>query len=98
MEPICIEVFLGNSIDDSFYLAFISDNDIRKDIIIADKDFSQSKIKVEFLEWPNLHFLTPIKWNDVHIKDNDMLSFESVLTCIGEHIVYKKKQIKGGRH
>ena len=30
MEPICAEVFPGNSIDASSYAAFIRDNDIRR--------------------------------------------------------------------
>ena len=98
MEPICAEVFPGNSIDASSYPAFIRDNDIRKGIIVADKGFPPSKIKAELSERPDLHFLTPIKRNDVRIKDNDMLSFEGLLTGIEGHIVYKKKQIKGGRY
>ena len=98
MEPVCAEVFPGNSIDASSYPAFIRDNDIRKGIIVADKGFPPSKIKAELQERPDLHFLTPIKRNDARISDNDMLSFEGVLTGIAAHIVYKKKQIKGGRY
>ena len=98
MEPICAEVFPGNSIDASSYPAFIRDNDIQKGIIVADKGFPPSKIKAELSERPDLHFLTPIKRNDVRIKDNDMLSFEGVPTGIEGHVVYKKMQIKGGRY
>lgn len=98
MEPVCAEVFPGNSIDASSYPAFIRDNDIRKGIIVADKGFPPSKIKAELEERPDLHFLTPIKRNDVRISGNDMLSFEGVLTGIDAHVVYKKKQIKGGRY
>lgn len=98
MEPVCAEVFPGNSIDASSYPAFIRDNDIRKGIIVADKGFPPSKIKAELEERPDLHFLTPIKRNDVRISDNDMLSFEGVLTGIEAHVVYKKKRIKGGRY
>ena len=98
MEPICAEVFPGNCIDASSYPAFIRDNDIQKGIIVADKGFPPSKIKAELSERPDLHFLTPIKRNDVRIKDNDMLSFEGILTGIEGHVVYKKMQIKGGRY
>lgn len=97
MEPVCAEVFPGNSIDPSSYPAFIRDNDIRKGIIVADKGFPPSKIKDELAKRPELHFLTPIKRNDIRIADNDMLSFEGVLQGIEAHVVYKKKQIKGGR-
>lgn len=97
MEPVCAEVFPGNSIDASSYPAFIRDNDIQKGIIVADKGFPPSKIKAELDARPDLHFLTPIKRNDARISDNNMLAFEGVLTGIEAHVVYKKKQIKGGR-
>ena len=98
MEPLCAEVFPGNCIDASAYATFIRDNDIRKGIIVADKGFPPSRIESELSDRPHLHFLTPIKRNDVRIANNDMLSFEGVLTGIGDHVVYKKKQIKGGRY
>lgn len=98
MEPVCAEVFPGNSIDASSYPAFIRDNDIRRGIIVADKGFPPSKIKEELQERPDLHFLTPIKRNDTRISGNDMLAFEGVLSGIDAHVVYKKKQIKGGRY
>lgn len=97
MEPVCAEIFPGNSIDASSYPAFIRDNDIRKGIIVADKGFPPSRIKEELEKRPDLHFLTPIKRNDVRISDNEMLSFEGVLNGIDAHVLYKKKQIKGGR-
>lgn len=98
MEPVCAEIFPGNSIDASSYPAFIRDNDIRKGIIVADKGFPPSKIKEELRERPELHFLTPIKRNDRRISENDMLSFDGVLTGIDGHVLFKKKQIKGGRY
>ena len=98
MEPICAEVFPGNSVDAASYKAFIHDNDIRKGIIVADKGFPPSQIHEELEERPDLHFLTPIKRNDTRITKNDMLSFDGVLTGVGDHVVYKKKKIKGGRY
>ena len=97
MEPVCAEVFPGNSIDSTSYASFIRDNDIRKGIIVSDKGFPPSKIREELDERPDLHFLTPIKRNDVRIADNDMLSYDGVLSGMSRHILYKKKQIKGGR-
>lgn len=97
MEPICAEVFPGNSTDAASYGAFIRDNDIKKGIIVADKGFPPSSIKNELSERPDLHFLTPIKRNDTRIANNDMLSFEGVLTGVDDHVLYKKKAIKGGR-
>lgn len=98
MEPICAEVFPGNSIDASSYAAFIRDNDIRSGIIVSDKGFPPSQIQKELEERPSLHFLTPIKRNDTRIANNDMLSFEGVLEGVGDHVVYKKCRIKGGRY
>lgn len=98
MEPICAEVFPVNYIDASAYSAFIRDNDIRKGIIIADKGFPPSRIKKELEERPDLHFLTPIKRNDVRIADNNMLEFVGPLDGVAGHILYKKKKIKGGKY
>lgn len=98
MEPVCAEVFPGNSIDASSYAAFIRDNDIRKGIIVSDKGFPPSQIKKELEERPGLHFLTPIKRNDVRIANNDMLSFEDVLSGVDDHVLYKKCPIQGGRY
>ena len=91
MEPICADLFPGNSTDAASYKSFIRDNDIRKGIIVADKGFPPSNIKDELSERPDLHFLTPIKRNDTRIANNDMLSFEGVLTGFDDHVVYKKK-------
>ena len=98
MEPICAEVFPGNSIDASSYVSFIRDNDIRKGIIIADKGFPPSKIEEELQKRPELHFLTPIKRNDARIANNNMLAYDGVLEGIGEHVLYKKCAIRGGRY
>ena len=95
MEPICAEVFPGNSIDASSYASFIRDNDIRRGIIVSDKGFPPSQIKKELEERPDLHFLTPIKRNDVRIANNDMLSFEGVLSGIDDHVLYRKCPIQG---
>ena len=97
MEPVCAEIFPGNSIDASSYAAFIRDNDIRNGIIVSDKGFPPARIMDELKSRPNLHFLTPIKRNDVRIKDNDALNFDGVLEGVNGHILYSKRQIKGGR-
>lgn len=44
MEPVCAQVFPGNSIDASSYPSFIRDNDIRKGIIVADNLHSRQII------------------------------------------------------
>ena len=97
MEPVCAEVFPGNSIDASSYSAFIRDNDIKKGIIVADKGFPPSAIKNELKDRPELHFLTPIKRNDVRIGNNHMLDFEGILAGVGAHVLHKKAAIKDGR-
>lgn len=97
MEPVCAEIFPGNSIDASSYAAFIKDNDIRNGIIVSDKGFPPARIMDELKDRPDLHFLTPIKRNDVRIKDNQALNFDGVLEGVDGHILYSKRKIKGGR-
>jgi hypothetical protein len=98
MEPVCAQIFPGNSIDASSYPAFIRDNDIRKGIIVADKGFPPGRIEELLKERPELHFLTPIKRNDKRIAENSMLAFEEVLEgIIDTRVVCKKRAIAGGR-
>lgn len=74
------------------------DNDIRQGIIIADKGFPPVRIIKELGDRPDLHFLTPIKRNDARITNNAMLTFSGVLEGVGDHVLYKKQAIKGGRY
>lgn len=67
-------------------------------IIVSDKGFPTSQIKKELAEQPDLHFLPPIKRNDVRIVNNGMLSFEGVLSSIDNHVLYRKCPIQGGRY
>ncbi|MDR1314179.1 MAG: transposase, partial [Deltaproteobacteria bacterium] len=67
MEPICAQIFPGNSIGASSYPEFVRDNNIKKGIIVADKGFPPSNIEDVLKERPELHFLTPIKRNDKRI-------------------------------
>jgi len=97
MEPVCAEVFPGNSIDARSYSAFIRNNDIKKGIIVADKGFPPNAIRNELRDRPELHFLTPIKRNDERINGNNMLDFEGVLSGVGAHVLYKKAALKDKR-
>ena len=98
MEPICAEIFPGNSIDASSYPAFIRNNNITKGIIVADKGFPPSRIEGLLKERPQLHFLTPIKRNDKRIVDNGMLVFEEVIEGLMDtRVICKKCALSGGR-
>ena len=94
MEPICAEVFAGNQIDALSFATFIRDHKIQRGIIVADKGFPPAKIQQELADSPDLHYLIPIKRNDVRIKNNGMLSFQGVLSGIDQQISYCKKQIR----
>lgn len=96
MEPICAQVFPGNCIDACAYSKFIQDNDIHKGIIISDKGFPPGRIQKQLEEASDLHFITPIRKNDVRIRNNDMLRYQGPLEGLGKEVWYKKAVIKGG--
>lgn len=96
-EPICAEVFPGNTIDASSYREFIRHNDIRRGIIVADKGVPPSQIAEELGQRPELHFLTPLKRNDKRIANNNLLQFQGLLQGIGEPVLYSKCAINGGK-
>ncbi|MCQ2071399.1 MAG: transposase, partial [archaeon] len=97
-EILFSEVFPGGFIDAAAYSRFVRDNGITRGILITDKGFPPSKLEKEFREFPELHFLTPLKRNDPRIKNNKMMEFEGVLKDTKEGILYKKATIKGGRY
>ena len=43
-----------------------------------------------------LLMLPPIKQNDTRIANSNMLTFEGVLSGVGDHVLYKKREIMGG--
>lgn len=96
-EPICAEVFPGNSTDTASYSAFIRDNNIDKGIIVADKGFPPVKIKEELKERPNLHFLTPVKRNDKRVRKLNMTEYTGVVKGIDKVVACKKADTGGGR-
>ena len=95
--PVCAEVFPGNSIDAVSYRSFIRDNDIQKGILMADKGFPPSQIAQELEQRPGLHFITPIKRNDLRIRKHGMYSFQGVLKNLGRAVLFKKESLRGGR-
>lgn len=97
MEPICAQVFPGNSIDAASYRQFIRTNKITRGIIVADKGFPPKEIAEELKANKNLHFLTPIKRNDVRIKKYEMTQFADALEGFEKTILYKKATIDNGR-
>ena len=98
MEPICCQVFPGNSIDASSYESFIRTNGITRGIIIDDKGFPVNQIRNELKKHEDLHYLTPLKRNDVRIRNNNMSEYDGVLKGISETVFYKKAKIKGGSY
>ena len=97
MEPICAEVFPGNSIDATSYRSFIVDNDIRKGILLDDKGFPAKQIVQELKERPDLHFITPLKRNDARIDAHNMYEFQGVLQNFDKAIFFKKEELRTGR-
>ncbi len=90
MEPLCAQVFPGNSIDASSYRSFVRDNKINKGVIVADKGFPSARIEEDPRQYPDLHFLSPLKRSDKRIVDFDLLNFEGTIKGMKNPILYKK--------
>ena len=96
LEPVCAEVFQGNSIDAHSYSAFIRDNHIERGFILADKGFPHDAAAKEFAEHPELHYLNPLKRNDKLIEKYELLKFEEQLYGIDGLVVCKKVSLPDG--
>jgi len=92
-EPICGQVFPGNSIDAVSYRSFLNDNQIKKGIIIADKGFPPNNIREELKANPELHYLTPVKRNDKRIGEQSLLDFDGILGKQTYNIQFSKRKI-----
>lgn len=90
MEPICAQVFPGNSIDAVSYRSFVHDNGLKRGIIISDKGFPPNEIRDILFKNPLLHYLTPIKRNDERINKFCLTNYDGVLTGVDRIIQYKK--------
>lgn len=98
MEPLCAQVFPGNCIDAAAYREFITENKIEKGIIIADKGFPPSQIAKELKAHPQLHFLTPVKRNNINIKKLGLLDFDGTFQGVHSQILYSKRKSGSGRY
>ncbi len=96
LEPVCAEVFQGNSIDAAFCSAFLRDNKITKGIVLTYKGFPVSAAKEVLAKNKDLHYLTPIRRNDKRIEHCDMLDFNEQLYGIDGEVVCKKLQLEDG--
>lgn len=97
-EPLCVQVFPGNTIDSNSFATFIAENNIEEGIVVADKALIVRYIEETLKARPNLHFMSPIKRNDRRILENDMLSFNEVLTGTDKSVVGKKVALENGRY
>ena len=97
-EPVCATVYPGNVIDQSAFSSFVRDNSIDRGILVADKGFHISKIRKELAERPDLHYLAPLRRNDLRIKRHEMTKWEGILPGIEGEVLFKKVQTPDGRY
>ncbi|MCD8338779.1 MAG: transposase [Burkholderiales bacterium] len=96
-EPACAEVFPGNCPDVSAVRSFVEHNGIKSGIIIADKGFSPSKVLELHRQFPNLHFLIPLKRNSDYVKEYHLLDFSESDRTLGKSgALYKTAKTTDG--
>lgn len=79
MEPVCSKCYPGNMLDVTSYEDFISQNNITKGIIVADKGFPSSAAEQHFCAHKDLHYLNPVKRNSKFIETHNLLTFDKLL-------------------
>lgn len=94
MEPISSAVYPGNCVDAVAYRSFLHTSHITKGLLITDKGFTPNNIRKELDEYPDLHYLTPVKRNDARVNLYNMLSFDGVLKNMDRSIQFKVTQTK----
>lgn len=96
-EPVCATVYPGNVIDQSAFSSFVRDNRIDRGIVVADKGFPITKIRKELKERPDLHYLAPLRRNDIRIKTYGMTAFEGILKGVDGEVLFKKVRMPDGK-
>ncbi len=96
-EPICSQVFPGNMLDLKAAKSFIETNNITKGTLVADKGFSVKEFQNAFKDNPELHFVIPLKNNDIRIRDYNMLERKEAFYFIREAVYGKKVKIAENR-
>ena len=94
MEPISCAVYPGNCVDAVAYRSFLHTSHITKGLLITDKAFTPNNIRKELDEYPDLHYLTPVKRNDAQVTLYNMLSFDGVFKNMDRSIQFKVTQAK----
>ena len=94
MEPISCAVYPGNCVDAVAYRSFLHTSHITKGLLITDKAFTPNNIRKELDEYPDLHYLTPVKRNDARVTLYSMLSFDGVFKNMDRSIQFKVTQAK----
>lgn len=69
---------------------FLSENKVKKGIIVGDKGFPESAVHDYFEQNPELHYLNPGKRNSKLIGRHKMLDFTAILPRY-EGITFRKK-------
>jgi len=78
-EPICSKAYPGNQVDVATLEDFITTNDVKSGIIIADKGFSYNAARKVFSDRPDLHFMIPLKRDAAIIKKYKMYDYNMTL-------------------
>ncbi len=91
-EPLCSQVFPGNSTDANSFCKFVEDNKLEKGILVADKGFPISAIKNVLVENTELHYIQPMKNNSKKIEELKLVDFDDILDFSNRSILYKKVQ------
>ena len=100
-EPVAAKPYVGNMLDQTTLDDFVSEFNVTKGIIIADKGFypALNKLKMQEKIKKGLHYIVPLKTSSRLIKDNGM--YDKILTPLYNNkdktILYKKTQIADGR-
>ena len=96
-EVICAKAYQGNMLDAKAFRDFILDNKIERGTIVCDKGFNVSKISDLLEQYPDLHYIAPIKRNDKRIFEHNMLACDSTAILNNGHMVmYKKLKLADG--
>ena len=93
-DLICNRTYLGDTLDANAFKDFVIKNNLTQGIIVADKGFPVSKIRDVLSEYPNLHYVSPLRRNSKAIKCYNLNSdFDIKIERSDRRVVAKKIKV-----
>lgn len=92
-EILCVQTFLGNTLDANAFSTFVEAHKLIRGIIVADKGFPVSRIRHILKANPDLHYILPLRRNSSVIAQLQLLDVDLIVERSDRRVAAKKVKV-----